>query len=210
MPGKGLLFIVSAPSGAGKTSLCRAVLSRVNNHPERTLKWSCSYTTRQPRAGEKDGMDYFFVKEEEFERMVREGEFAEWAVVHGHRYGTSKRYLAEAEEKGIDLLLEIDCQGARQLRQKYKQGCFIFILPPGLAELEQRLRKRSTEPEEVIKRRLERAKEEVEEYQFYDYIIINDDFEKAARELESIIMSQRARSSVKEKEVKEIIKQFRR
>jgi len=210
MSGKGLLFIVSAPSGAGKTSLCKAVLERINHNSARELKWSCSYTTRKPREGEKNGLDYFFVSDEEFERMVNNGEFAEWAMVHGHRYGTSKRYLAEAEERGIDLLLEIDCQGARQLRQKYKQGYFIFILPPGLSELEQRLRKRRTESEEIIKRRLERAKEEVEEYQFYDYIIINDDFETAVRELESIIISERARRAVKEKEIEAIIKQFRR
>ena len=210
MSNKGLLFIVSAPSGAGKTSLCKAVLERINHNWARKLKWSCSYTTRKPREGEKNGVDYFFVSESEFEEMVKRGEFAEWAIVHGHRYGTSKRYLAEAEDKGIDLLLEIDCQGARQLRERYQPGCFIFILPPSLEELKRRLWERRTEPEEIIQRRLERAKVEVEEYHLYDYIIINDVFEQAVKELESIIISERARLLVKEEEIKGIIDQFRR
>ena len=148
--------MVSAPSGAGKTSLCKEVLKRINQDFPRPLKWSISYTTRPPRKAEKDGVDYFFVSEAEFERMIKNGEFAEWAVVFGHLYGTSLRYLQEAESKGIDLLLKIDCQGARQLHDKYK-GKFIFILPPSFEELKRRLVGRGTETDEVIQGRLNRA-----------------------------------------------------
>ncbi len=210
MDGKGLRFIVSAPSGAGKTSLCKAVLKNINGSFSRPLKWSCSYTTRSPRQGERDGDDYFFVNDREFDRMVQAGEFAEWALVHDRRYGTSQRYLREAEEKGIDLLLEIDCQGARALREKKLAGSYIFILPPSREELERRLRRRGTESEEVIQRRLSRALEEVEEYRFYDYLIINDQFESAVKELEGIILAERDRLSIREAKVKPILDQFRR
>jgi len=209
MSERGILFVVSAPSGAGKTTLCREVLKKINSDFKRPLKWSCSYTTRPARSGEKNGEDYFFVTEQDFEQMIKSGEFAEWAVVHGHHYGTSVRYLREAEDKGIDLLLEIDCQGARQLRDKYK-GVFIFILPPSFEELKRRLKGRGTESEDVIGRRLKRAMEEVEEYPFYDYIIVNQDFALAARELEGIILSERSRLIVKEQEIKPIVEQFRR
>lgn len=206
----GLLFIVSAPSGAGKTTLCKEVLRRINQGKSKPLKWSCSYTTRPPREGEKNGEDYFFVSEEEFDQMIARGEFAEWAYVHGHRYGTSLRYLKEAEEQGIDLLLEIDCQGARQLREKYGSGCFIFILPPSLEELRKRLEKRATESKEMIERRLTRAKEELEEYPLYDYIIINDDFAQASKELEGIIWAERAKKENRVQEIQNILDQFRR
>jgi guanylate kinase len=206
---RGILFVVSAPSGAGKTSLCREVLLRINRDFKRPLKWSCSYTTRPARQGERNGEDYFFVTEQEFEQMIQAGEFAEWAVVHGHHYGTSLRYLKEAGEQGIDLLLEIDCQGARQLRDKYK-GVFIFVLPPSFEELQRRLKSRGTETEDVIVRRINRAAEEVEEYQRYDYIIVNDVFELASRELEGIILSERSRLIIKDREIKPIVDQFRR
>jgi len=210
MAGKGLLFIVSAPSGAGKTTLCKAVLLRINRNFQRPLKWSCSYTTRAPRKGEKNGVDYFFVNDNKFDRMIKAREFAEWAFVHGHRYGTSKKYLREALEEGIDLLLEIDCQGARALKEKKSAGSYIFILPPSLKELKKRLLLRGTESREVINRRLQRAREEVEEYRFYDYIIINAQLEPAVKELEAIIWSERNRLPIKEKEIKPILKQFRR
>jgi len=207
---KGLLFVVSAPSGAGKTSLCKEVLKRINQRYSRPLKWSCSYTTRAPRPGEKNGKDYFFVSEREFVRMIQAGEFAEWAFVHNHRYGTSKKYLEQAQKKGIDLLLEIDCQGARALRRKKLAACFIFILPPSLAELRKRLLRRGTESAEVVSSRLERAREEVEEYEHYDYIIINERFAIAAKELEAIILAERARLRVRQDQIQAIVKQFRR
>ncbi len=205
----GLLFIVSAPSGAGKTTLCKEVLKRINRSQSKPLKWSCSYTTRAPREGEKHGEDYFFVSDQEFDQMISRGEFAEWAFVHGHRYGTSLKYLKQAEEQGTDLLLEIDCQGARQLREKYGRGCFIFILPPSLEELRKRLEKRGTESKEMIERRIARAKEELEEYPLYDYIIINDDFAQASRELEAIILAERAKKGNRTQEIKDILEKFR-
>lgn len=210
MSEKGLLFIVSAPSGAGKTSLCRAVLKKLNRKWKRPLRWSCSYTTRAPRQGEKNGRDYFFVTEEEFVRMIKAGEFVEWAWVHNHRYGTSKKYLQQALSAGNDLLLEIDCQGARTLRRKKFPACFIFILPPSLKELKQRLLKRGTESTAVIRQRLNRAREEVEEYKFYDYIIINDRFDSAVAELEGIILAERSRREVRQARVEPILRQFRR
>jgi len=211
MPGSGLLFVVSAPSGAGKTSLCKWVLKDLNGKFKRPLKWSCSYTTRPPRKGEKNGVDYFFVSDRKFQQMIRAGEFAEWAVVHDHYYGTSLKYLKQAELKGIDLLLEIDCQGARTLRHKYRASAvFIFILPPSLRELRRRLSGRGTESREVIERRLRRAAEEVEEYPIYDYIIVNRDFELAAKELEGVILAERSRRDLKESEIKPIVEQFRR
>ena len=210
MSGKGLLFIVSAPSGAGKTTLCKEVLKRINSNFQRELKWSCSYTTRPPRPGEKNGIDYFFISDAEFDRMIQGGEFAEWANVHSHRYGTSKKYLKDAMEKGIDLLLEIDCQGARTLKEKKMGDCFIFILPPGLDELKKRLLMRGTESGDVIEKRLKRALKEVEEYSLYDYIIINDKFESAVKELESIIIAERDKISVKRDEIALILEQFRR
>jgi guanylate kinase len=206
----GLLFVVSAPSGAGKTTLCRFVLDKINRDFKRPLKWSCSYTTRLLRRGEKNGRDYFFVREQKFKAMVRAGEFAEWAVVHGHLYGTSLKYLKQAENKGIDLLLEIDCQGARTLRKKKYRGVFIFVLPPSFRELKTRLTKRGTETQEIIERRLQRAAAEVEEYPIYDYIIVNRKFEFAARELEGIILAERSRKKIREKEIKPIVGQFRR
>ncbi len=209
MPRAGLLFIVSAPSGAGKTSLCKEVLARINQKAKRPLKWSCSYTTRPPREGERHGVDYFFVSDEEFEEMVKKGEFAEWAWVHGHRYGTSIKYLKQAEEQGIDLLLEIDCQGARQLREKYKKGCYIFILPPSLKELRRRLKGRGTEPQEVIEKRIQRAKQEVEEYELYDYIIINDDFKQASDQLEAVIEAERVKKNNQLEDIKPILEQFK-
>jgi guanylate kinase len=210
MSRQGILFVVSAPSGAGKTSLCKRVLQKINRHFQPPLKWSCSYTTRKPRKGEKNGRDYYFVSEKQFRKMIKAGEFAEWAVVHDHLYGTSLRYLKKAESEGIDLLLEIDCQGAKNLRKGKYKGVFIFILPPSLQELKRRLIKRGTESKEIIVRRLKRAAKEVEEYPIYDYIIINRDFELAARELEGIILAERSRVSLRKKEIKPIVAQLKR
>ncbi len=215
---KGLLFIVSAPSGAGKTSLSKFVLKRFSGQGKRPLHWSCSYTTRKPRPGEEDGKDYFFVGGKEFDKMVKNEEFAEWAVVYGNKYGTSLKYLEEAEEKGIDLLLEIDLQGARQLHKRYGTGIFTFILPPSAETLRQRLIKRGTEESPTIEERLRddrnyvellrHARDEVDEWDFFDYIIINDDFETAAATLEGIIYAERARRDRMNEVVEEILKDF--
>ena len=208
MDSKGILFIVSAPSGAGKTSLCKEVLRRVRADGARPLRWSCSYTTRSPREGEVHGKDYFFVSDAEFDRMVRAGEFAEWARVHGRKYGTSQRYLEEAEAEGIDLLLEIDCQGARQLREKYPRGRFIFVLPPSWQVLKERLSGRGTESAEEVAKRLQTARTEVQEWGMYDYLVVNDDFARAAEELRAVITAEGCRREARREAVERILETF--
>ena len=158
MEREGILFVVSAPSGAGKTSLCREL---IDNLPE--IRQSVSFTTRKQREGERDGVDYHFVSVGAFERMIEAGQLAEWARVHDNLYGTALETLNQAAAEGVDLLLDIDCQGAAQLRKNYDRGVFIFILPPDYTELEKRLRDRGTDGEEVIRRRLENARQEIEQ-----------------------------------------------
>lgn len=188
---KGLLFIVSAPSGAGKTSLCREVLDIFPG-----LRHSVSFTTRAPRNGEIHGRDYYFVGKEEFLRMVRDGEFAEWAEVHGNCYGTALSTLAEARKEGIDLILDIDCQGARQLREKEVEGVSIFILPPSYPELRRRLEGRNSDAPEVIETRMTNAISEIGHAGSYDYIIVNDQFPRAVEELRAIIIAEHQRSAL--------------
>ena len=186
---EGLVFVVSAPSGAGKTTLCRAVTDSLES-----LKHSISYTTREPRPGEKDGRDYFFVTEEKFRSMVRAGDFAEWAEVHSHLYGTSRKALDDMVLNGIDVILDIDTQGAMQIKKTYDRAMFLFILPPSLEILEERLLNRQSDDREEIKKRMRRAHEEIREYAMYDYIIVNRDFDRALSELRSIIVAERCRT----------------
>ena len=182
----GKLFVITAPSGAGKTSLIDAVM-----RDDPTLSVSVSYTTRQPRPGEKNGVDYHFVDRPAFEAMERRGEFLESAEVHGNRYGTSRKVILDAVERGEDLILEIDWQGAQQVRRLYP-GCIgIFILPPSVEELERRMRARGQDSEEVIRRRLQNAREELEHAGEFKYAIINKDFETAQRELAEILRKER-------------------
>ena len=155
---KGILYVISAPSGAGKTSICRQVLKDIPD-----LHQSISYTTRRARTGELDGFDYNFVSKETFEQMASDGEFAEWAEVHGNCYGTAKETLDKAASEGKDVLLDIDYQGAEQLRNSGLDGVFIFILPPDMKELRKRLEFRQTDDEEVISRRMENAAGEIAE-----------------------------------------------
>jgi guanylate kinase len=187
---RGILLIVSAPSGAGKTTLVRHLLTL-----EPDLQLSISYTTRKPRAGEVDGKDYFFVSEGQFARLRETGMFAEWAKVHEFFYGTPRALLDEMVAHGKDLLLDIDVQGARQLKQLYGEAVSIFVLPPSWTELENRLRRRNTESEEVIARRLQRAREEADELFSYDYWLVNDRVERAGAVLQGIITAERARVS---------------
>lgn len=196
---KGLIFVVSAPSGAGKTSLCKRV---VDIFPD--LRHSISYTTRPPRLGETDGVDYNFVSEEKFLKMVEKDEFVEWAVVHGNRYGTAEASLRKHEEEGIDVILDIDVQGARQIRKRLGRGVYIFVLPRFPEELEKRLRGRGTENEEDIKARLSNARKEMEQIANYDYIVINDLFENAAERLKSIIAAERCKRDAVLPQVKEV------
>ncbi|MDQ7786830.1 MAG: guanylate kinase [Thermodesulfovibrionales bacterium] len=184
---KGSLFIVSAPSGAGKTTLCKKVLSALPY-----LKFSVSYTTRQPRKGEVNDREYTFIHRDEFTGMVKKGDFIEWAEIHGELYGTSKRRLEELLAAGNDVLLDIDVQGASQVRKKSREGTYIFILPPSLEVLKTRLEKRMTDSQANIKKRLKAALSEIKEYTTYDYVIMNDVLNDAVRVLEAIVTAHRA------------------
>jgi guanylate kinase len=185
----GKLFVITAPSGAGKTSLIDAVMQE-----DPSLKISISYTTRPPRPGEKDGVDYHFVDDATFLAMRDREEFLESAEVHGYRYGTARKVIEEALARGDDLILEIDWQGAAQVRKLYPNCVGIFILPPSLEELERRLRARAQDSESVIRRRLANAKEELGHSGEFKYAIINKDFETARRDLAKVIRTERAKS----------------
>jgi len=185
---KPLVYIISAPSGSGKSTLTNEVLKLVPN-----LVFSISYTTRAPRGSEQDGKQYHYVSLEEFDRMVREGEFLEHATVHGKCYGTARQFLREAGKAGHDLLLDIDVQGAAQIKNNLTDAISIFVLPPDRKTLEWRLRNRGENREKDIKRRLEDAKREIEEYDKYDYVLINDQLEKSIERLEAIVLSERLR-----------------
>jgi len=187
--GKGSLFIVSAPSGAGKTTILRRVMAEVGG-----MVFAVSHTTRSPRPGEQDGRDYFFVNQEDFLRMRDEGGFVEWAEVHGNYYGTSRSMLDSVMAEGTDVLHDIDVQGARKIRESGMEAVYIFILPPSLEVLEQRLRGRDSDPEEVIGRRLHNAVAEVEGYFEYDYVILNDDLEQALGDFKAVVNAQRLRA----------------
>jgi guanylate kinase len=186
-----ILFIVSAPSGSGKSTLVNEVRKSVPN-----LDFSISYTTRSPRGSEQNGREYYFVSRQEFERMIAEGEFLEHAEVFGNYYGTARRFLREAGSRDHDLLLDIDVQGAAQVKQKVPDAVSIFILPPSKSELERRLHRRSQAEgnvqEEVIQRRLQTATREIENFPKYSYILVNDRLEESIDQLEAILMSERA------------------
>jgi len=186
MKREGLTIILSAPSGAGKTSLCRELFKIF---PE--IRESVSFTTREPRAGEVQDEAYHFVSREKFMDMVEHDDFAEWALVHGNMYGTALHTLEEARKNGIDLVLDIDCQGASKLKEQFEGGIYVFILPPSMSELRRRLEARSSDSQDVIERRILRAADEIKESRWYDYIIINDNFEVACRDLSAIIIAHR-------------------
>ena len=189
---KGSIFIVSAPSGAGKTTLCKQIIKTIDN-----IKTSVSFTTRQPRASEVPDEDYCFVSEEEFRTMIDRGDFVEWALVHGNLYGTSRRQLEELISAGYDVLLDIDTQGARQIKKFFTNGVYIFILPPSMKELKRRLEGRMSNSAEDMNRRLQRAVDEIDEikeYKMYDYVIVNDIIETSLKKLEAIIIAERLKS----------------
>ena len=185
---RGQLFIVSAPSGTGKTTLVERLVQCVPD-----LRMSRSYTSRPARVGEQDGVDYNFITRERFEEMVREVQFLEWADVFGNYYGTSASDTEAMLARGEDVMLVIDVQGARQVRSRGIETIGIFVLPPSAAVLEQRLRGRSKDSEEQIRRRLEVASAEVDEYSQYEYVVVNDEIEAAVGRLESIVGAERAR-----------------
>ncbi len=180
--GRGRLLVLAAPSGAGKTTLVRALLERVPN-----LCFSVSYTTRPSRPGERDGVDYFFVDRDRFEAMVRRDEFLEHAQVFDHWYGTSRAHVEQLLESGSSVLLEIDWQGARQVRARAPDAVTVFILPPCVAALEERLRKRATDPPAVIERRLRDAVDDMTHWNEFGYVVVNDELARAADELAAIV-----------------------
>lgn len=198
-----LVLIVSGPSGSGKSTLVQKILDLPGT------MFSISCTTRPPRPTENPGKWYDFVSEVEFDRRARQGEFLEYARVFGkHWYGTPRKWLDEARSKGLDLVLEIDVQGAKQVKQKMPEAVAIFIVPPSRQELERRIRARGQDSEEEIARRLERARLEMQHYADYDFIVVNDDLERAGREVQAIATAARRRTQRSEPQVREILDSF--
>jgi len=182
MSAPGRLFVVSAPSGAGKTTLTRRLLAADTN-----LSFSVSYTTRSPRPGEQEGRDYYYVNREAFEKMISGGELLEYARVFENYYGTGRAQVEANTAAGRHVLLDIDWQGARQVRERMPASVLIFVMPPSLAELERRLRGRATDSDEVIRRRLSEAREEMSHWAEYDYVVVNDEVERALATLQDIV-----------------------
>lgn len=197
---KGNLFILSAPSGAGKSTLYKALLKQ-----DEKVRISISHTTRVARTGEEHGREYYFTDVESFLDMIAEDAFFEHAQVFDNYYGTSKASVFEMLEQGIDVILEIDWQGARQVRQLYPEAIGIFILPPSLQSLEERLKKRATDTEDVIQRRMAKAVNEMSHYNEYDFVIVNDDFDAALSQMSSIFMAMRAKTAVIEQKNSNLI-----
>ena len=192
----GILYIISAPSGSGKSTLVNEMRKFVPK-----LEFSISYTTRSPRGSEQNGREYYFITNAEFEEMLARGEFLEHAKVFDNYYGTAKSVLAQASRRGNDVLLDIDVQGERQVKEKMPEAVSIFVLPPSRVELESRLRKRSlsenVRSEETIRQRLDRARKEIENYPNYDYILVNDRLEQSVDELQAIVLNERNQRSGK-------------
>ncbi len=186
--GRGLLFVISGPSGVGKGTLREKVF---NIFPD--LKYSVSVNTRPPRKGEIEGKDYYFVTVDEFKKRIKENKFVEWAIVHGDYKGTPTIFLMKELQKGRDVLLELDVQGAMQVKEKFPEGIFIFIAPPTWKDLEDRLRKRNTEGEKALEKRLKDARIEIKYKKNYNYLVVNDNIKSALKKIESIIVAERCK-----------------
>lgn len=186
--GRGMLFVISGPSGVGKGTLREKVF---NIFPD--LKYSVSVNTRPSRKGEIEGKDYYFVTVDEFEKRIKENKFVEWAIVHGDYKGTPTIFLIEELQKGRDVLLELDVQGAMQIKEKFPDGIFIFIAPPTWKDLEDRLRKRNTEGEKALEKRLKDARSEIKYKKNYNYLVVNDNIKTALEKIESIIIAERCK-----------------
>jgi guanylate kinase len=197
------VFIISAPSGSGKSTLVARLFQDVEG-----LRFSVSYTTRKPRGAEKDGVDYCFISRGEFEERLKKDEFLEYASVFGNYYGTHISALEQAERDGKDLILDIDVQGAAQLKQKLPEAVTIFVLAPSRQILEQRLRARSEDPDAVIVRRLNDAASEIRNYDRYDYVVVNDDLAKSAKTLAAIVIAERVRRTRIEEQLRPILRTF--
>jgi guanylate kinase len=182
---KGDIFVVSAPSGAGKTTLCHMAIEAFPG-----LSISVSFTTRQPRPGEISDQHYSFIDQSEFRSMIADGDFIEWAEVHGNYYGTSKSRIDSIISKGKDVILDIDVQGGRQIKEHYPESILIFVLPPSMEALQERLRGRMSDPPEVIEKRLKKARAEISEYKHYDYVIVNDFLEEAFSAFSAILRAE--------------------
>lgn len=200
MKNKGLLIVVSGPSGAGKGTICKELLK------EEDIKLSVSATTRKPRSGEIDGQSYHFLSKDTFEEYIEKDDFFEHAQVYGNYYGTLKKYVIEEIEEGNNVLLEIDIQGALQVKEKYPEGIFIFILPPSMYELKNRIIGRGTETQQAIEKRFKSAFEEINYVKKYDYCIINDQVERAVKKIRSIIEAENSKVT---KDVEDIILKFK-
>ena len=199
-----MVFIISAPSGSGKSTLVKMLLESVDG-----LDFSISYTTRAPRKGEREGESYHFVSREEFTAMRDRGEFLEWADVFGHFYGTARAALEQAKSRGHDLVLDIDVQGAGQLKERLPKAVSVFILPPSREELEKRLRSRSLDDAAVIARRLRDASREIRNYSAYDYILVNDHLGRSAEKLRGILLAERCRTGRASELIQPILNTFR-
>jgi guanylate kinase len=200
---RGNVIVISAPSGAGKSTLVKRLLASVPS-----LTFSVSHTTRRPRAGEKDGRDYFFVTPARFKRMLAGHEFVEWAKVHDHLYGTSWRQLRNAQAKGDDILLDIDVQGHAQVRRRLPEAISVFVLPPSFRTLEQRLRRRHSDAPEVIEKRLAAARQEIGHWPEYDYLVVNDRLSRATAALRAVVIGARCRREAEQAHAEKICQTF--
>jgi guanylate kinase len=203
-----IVFIISAPSGSGKSTLVRRLMKVDEDREERRLQFSVSFTTREPRPGDRPGLDYDFISKSDFESLRARDELLEWAEVHGNFYGTSREVLRKAQREDRDLILDIDVQGAAQLREKLRDAVTIFILPPSRQVLEKRLRNRSSDSGEVIARRLEGAAAEVRDYEAYDYVLVNDKLDESFEQLRGILLAERCRQSRSGERLRAILESF--
>jgi len=198
---KGLFIVVSAPSGAGKSSICQGLMKA---YPE--IKFSVSYTSRSPRPNEVNGKDYYFISRGEFQERINKGDFIEWVENYGHLYGSARRFMEDFVRDGGDLLLDIEPRGAKKIKQEFKGGIYVFVLPPSRADLLKRLEKRGHETDEVIQKRFEQAESELKEISWYDYVIINKDLETAVNQLISIYIAEKCKRRRLLKEIKKFKK----
>ncbi|MGD0277888.1 MAG: guanylate kinase [Smithella sp.] len=198
---KGLFIVVSAPSGAGKSSLCQRLIQA---YPE--IKFSVSYTSRSPRPNEVNGKDYHFISREEFQDRIDQGEFVEWVENYGHLYGSSRNVMKEFIQDGKDLLLDIEPRGAKKIKQEFKEGIYVFVLPPSRSELLKRLEKRGHETDDVIQKRFKQAESELKEVSWYNYVIFNEDLETAVNQLISIYIAEKCKRSRLQNEIKKFKK----